>query len=471
MPASSHSADWRRILEGFALVAGRVAADSRLAGRLASAATKGGGAAAAVKPKASSAAAASSTSMPTSPDSAAFLSAAQAVLREAQQRLFDAWTAAERFQKPEMHEEAAESNLTTTTATTKRQRFARAPSSAPVPLSSAVPPLAEAATGRSLTFSSLPSGIGSSSYYALSTPPQQTRRSSWGEEEELATAGGADFPPFASTERRVPSSALARALGFARLGVSMAAGVAVDRLSAALGGGGEGNSGSSRNAPGSASSSSSSSPASSHLVSEASAERLAAALCRMRGAALKLGQMLSIQDDALLPPALASALARARAGADIMPRSQLAAALAAELGPRWREEKLFAEFEDRPMAAASIGQVHRATVVLEDEEGEEEEVDEEGEEAEAGNEKAERRGEEDGGGGGGASGDGGEQESSPTKKKQSKKKKGPKTMAVAVKVQYPGVADSVVADVDNLLRVASLTGEHFFVLFCFFCLG
>ena len=32
------------------------------------------------------------------------------------------------------------------------------------------------------------------------------------------------------------------------------------------------------------------------------AERLADALCRMRGAALKLGQMLSIQDENMLPP-------------------------------------------------------------------------------------------------------------------------------------------------------------------------
>lgn len=43
----------------------------------------------------------------------------------------------------------------------------------------------------------------------------------------------------------------------------------------------------------------------------------------MRGAALKLGQMLSIQDEALLPPGFQGALDRVRAGADIMPRKQL----------------------------------------------------------------------------------------------------------------------------------------------------
>ena len=37
-------------------------------------------------------------------------------------------------------------------------------------------------------------------------------------------------------------------------------------------------------------------------LTEANAERLANALCRMRGAALKLGQMLSIQDENLMPP-------------------------------------------------------------------------------------------------------------------------------------------------------------------------
>lgn len=42
-------------------------------------------------------------------------------------------------------------------------------------------------------------------------------------------------------------------------------------------------------------------PALSAFVSEKNAERLALALCRMRGAALKIGQMLSIQDESLVP--------------------------------------------------------------------------------------------------------------------------------------------------------------------------
>ncbi len=37
-------------------------------------------------------------------------------------------------------------------------------------------------------------------------------------------------------------------------------------------------------------------------ITQQNAERLANALCRMRGAALKIGQMLSIQDETVLPP-------------------------------------------------------------------------------------------------------------------------------------------------------------------------
>ena len=96
----------------------------------------------------------------------------------------------------------------------------------------------------------------------------------------------------APRERAVPSTPLGRAWGFAQLGLTMAAGVAADRVAAAFGGGGA--TPSAPATPGG--------PTRRPTVSEANAERLAAALCRMRGAALKLGQMLSMQDESMLPP-------------------------------------------------------------------------------------------------------------------------------------------------------------------------
>lgn len=69
------------------------------------------------------------------------------------------------------------------------------------------------------------------------------------------------------------------------------------------------------------------------VITEANAERLAEALCRMRGAALKLGQMISIQDESVMSPQLLRILDRVRANADIMPAHQVQSMLTAELGP------------------------------------------------------------------------------------------------------------------------------------------
>lgn len=68
------------------------------------------------------------------------------------------------------------------------------------------------------------------------------------------------------------------------------------------------------------------------VITEANAERLAEALCRMRGAALKLGQMISIQDESVMSPQLLRVLDRVRANADIMPSHQVQSMLSAELG-------------------------------------------------------------------------------------------------------------------------------------------
>ncbi|XP_072545396.1 atypical kinase COQ8A, mitochondrial [Salminus brasiliensis] len=129
------------------------------------------------------------------------------------------------------------------------------------------------------------------------------------------------------------------------------------------------------------------------FVSEANAERVVRTLCKVRGAALKLGQMLSIQDDAFINPQLAKIFDRVRQSADFMPTKQMMKVVSNDLGPNWRDRVEF--FEEKPFAAASIGQVHLAKMK-----------------------------------------DGRE---------------------VAMKIQYPGVAKSITSDVNNLLTVLSMS--------------
>uniref|UniRef100_A0A671WCE4 Atypical kinase COQ8A, mitochondrial n=1 Tax=Sparus aurata TaxID=8175 RepID=A0A671WCE4_SPAAU len=93
---------------------------------------------------------------------------------------------------------------------------------------------------------------------------------------------------------------------------------------------------------------------SSAFLSEANAERIVRTLCKVRGAALKLGQMLSIQDDAFINPQLAKIFERVRQSADFMPSKQMMKAISSDLGPNWRDQLEY--FEEKPFAAASIGQ-------------------------------------------------------------------------------------------------------------------
>jgi aarF domain-containing kinase len=96
----------------------------------------------------------------------------------------------------------------------------------------------------------------------------------------------------------------------------------------------------------------------------------------------------------MIPPEIAKVLERVRTQADIMPRRQLERMMASELGEDWKTKLGGDNFSDAPVAAASIGQVHRTTL--------------------------------------------------------------PDGRDVAVKVQYPGVAESIDSDLDNLRRLLTV---------------
>jgi len=130
------------------------------------------------------------------------------------------------------------------------------------------------------------------------------------------------------------------------------------------------------------------------LLTPANARRVAEQLAQLRGAAMKVGQLLSMDAGELLPPELGEILARLRADARPMPMSQLVAVLNEHWGEGW--DRHFTRFSFTPMAAASIGQVHAA----EDQVG----------------------------------------------------------CRLAIKVQYPGVRRSIASDVDNVASLLRLSG-------------
>ncbi|CAK9301390.1 unnamed protein product [Gordionus sp. m RMFG-2023] len=141
------------------------------------------------------------------------------------------------------------------------------------------------------------------------------------------------------------------------------------------------------------------------FLNESNAERIVETLCKVRGAALKFGQMLSIQDNTFISPQLQEIFERVRQGADFMPPSQTQKVLESEMGPEWR--KKFTSFDNKPFAAASIGQVHEALSLPNNPSLATLGIDE------------------------------------PTQ--------------LAVKIQYPGIAESIDSDVDNLLALLEYT--------------
>jgi len=130
------------------------------------------------------------------------------------------------------------------------------------------------------------------------------------------------------------------------------------------------------------------------LLTPGNAEMLARRLAVLRGPAMKLGQLISLSGEELVPEEFRRALDVLRSQGYSMPDSQLRRVLGREYGKGWQEK--FAHFDFEPVAAASIGQIHRARKV------------------------------------------GGRE--------------------LALKIQYPGVARSVDSDVDNLAMLLRRLG-------------
>jgi predicted unusual protein kinase regulating ubiquinone biosynthesis (AarF/ABC1/UbiB family) len=95
------------------------------------------------------------------------------------------------------------------------------------------------------------------------------------------------------------------------------------------------------------------------LLTPKNVARVTDQLSQLRGAAMKLGQMISLDAGEFLPPELSDIMGRLRNNAHRMPPQQLQKVLADQWGANWRT--CFKRFGAGPIAAASIGQVHRAT--------------------------------------------------------------------------------------------------------------
>lgn len=102
-----------------------------------------------------------------------------------------------------------------------------------------------------------------------------------------------------------------------------------------------------------------STPAATHRLHAANAERLYRMCVELRGALIKLGQLASARVD-LLPEPYIQKLSLLQDQVPPVPTDEIRARIEKELGSTI--EKLYETFDDEPLAAASLGQVHRATL-------------------------------------------------------------------------------------------------------------
>jgi predicted unusual protein kinase regulating ubiquinone biosynthesis (AarF/ABC1/UbiB family) len=94
------------------------------------------------------------------------------------------------------------------------------------------------------------------------------------------------------------------------------------------------------------------------MLTPGNAAMLARRLASLRGPAMKVGQMLSLQSEEIIPAEFRNALSMLRSQGYAMPDAQLRRVLGREYGRGWEEK--FARLDMEPAAAASIGQIHRA---------------------------------------------------------------------------------------------------------------
>lgn len=102
-------------------------------------------------------------------------------------------------------------------------------------------------------------------------------------------------------ESKVPSSRLGRMINFGNLAAGLGAGALNEMAKRALG---------QKNDDRSV------------FLTDENVQRIVDTLCKVRGAALKLGQMISLQDESLISPTLQKMFERVRQSADFMPFSQ-----------------------------------------------------------------------------------------------------------------------------------------------------